>query len=158
MYLCHTDKVNGEAIYDKQINRKGEVLYTLNWSKLLDCDKYIINAKVPSMPGIFELLRDMGAGVIEPYYFSLSWYGGLRNNIRQKIDPELEKKLKHREILENETCYCRYIVAESYKDMLDIVYYFAEKHFPHQLAKYGNSQRYTEIYIKEDFPEKYGHE
>jgi hypothetical protein len=129
------------------------VYYTIFWSRLRKAEKYDIISKVPSVSGIFELYYQDEKKKLNLLYVAKAFYGGLMNEIRKRTDPELEDNALRRQILSTRDCYYRYAPSNSYKDMSDIIYFFATTYFPDK-DLHDHSGRYTEIYVKEDSEDK----
>ena len=89
---------------------------------------------------------------INLFYFASSWYGGLRNSIRETTDIEIVTDKKRREVLEMYDCYYRYALCNSFGDMQDILYFFSDTYFPKNDKEH--SGRYNNIFVKEDSPDK----
>jgi hypothetical protein len=145
--------VEEKPVVKKMVDRKEDVYFTIFWSRLKKGDKYGIIKAVPSQAGIFELYSMDKKGKLNLFYFGKSWYGGLRNELRVRIDPELETDAKRRAVLDKFDCYFRYSLIESADDMSDILYFFAQTYFPGS-PTYKPSGRYKEIFVKEVAPDK----
>jgi hypothetical protein len=124
------------------------VYYTVYWSRLKKAERYEIITKVPSVAGIFELYYHDKYKLMNLFYISKAWYGGLRNWLRKVTDPELEEDQTKRKILEENDIYYRYTVIPSYGDMSDILYFFASTYLPHA-HKVVSSGRYENIFVNE---------
>ncbi len=145
--------MNEKPIVKKIVDKRGAAYYTIFWSHLKKSDKYEIIKSVPSDSGIFELYSMDAKGKLNLFFLGKSWYGGLRNEIRFRTDPELEKDLSRREKLEKLEIYYRYSLASSNDDMADIMFFFAETYFPGSRT-YEPSGRYDTIYVKEESADK----
>jgi hypothetical protein len=128
-------------------DRRG-VYFTVYWSSLAKSDKYEIIKKVPSDAGIYELYSMDPKKKLVLMSFGKSWYGGLRNELRVRTDPELETDPALRAVLENYDVYYRYSLLSSSDDMSDILFFFARTYYPGS-DKYRASGRYENIYVKE---------
>lgn len=125
------------------------VYFTVCWSRLARADKYDIVTKVPSVAGIYELYSMDGKGKLVLLNVASVWFGGLRNELRARTDPELEKDPVRRKILEDRACWFRYSLIESANDMADILFFFDRTYFPHAEPKFAPSGRYAHIHVKE---------
>ncbi len=140
-------------IITKQVDTTQEAYYTVRWSHLTAVDKYTIIKSVPAVSGLFELYyRDEWKKLIR-FYMARVWIGGLRSTLRRLTDPILNEDIKWRDVLENKSCYFRYAMCNSYKDLTDVLYFFSETFYPHQHKTY-NSERYTAIFVNEISPDK----
>ena len=127
--------------------RDRNVYFTVNWSRLKKSSKYEIVKSVPSEAGIFELYYMDYRKKLCLFHVGKSWYGGLRNEIRQRTDAELENDVKRKAILEDHDCWYRWSLVSGSDDMADIIYFFAGVH-RHE-AKVHHSGRYRTIYVEE---------
>ncbi len=128
--------------------RERSAYYTVSWSRLRKCDKYEIVKAVPSEAGIFELYYQDDKGKLCLFHVGKSWYGGLRNEIRIRVDAEMEKDAARREILEDRDCWYRWSLLSSSDDMADILFFFAQTYLPGTTAVHA-SGRYEHIYVNE---------
>ena len=139
----------GITVKEKEAN----VYYFINWSPLSLAERWDINAKVPSVAGIYEIywmdeqkhLRLLGVGQTH--------FGGLRSEIRRLTDPELTSDVKTKKILEDREIWYRYVPNNSMKIMADIVWFFMITYFPENPGV-EHSGRYEKIYITESEPDK----
>ncbi|MCL2068170.1 MAG: hypothetical protein FWG99_11995 [Treponema sp.] len=135
------------------LEKDGNVYYYVNWSPLAIADRWDINAKVPSVAGIYEIywmddqkhLRMLGLGQTH--------YGGLRSELRRLTDPELITDPEAKKILEEKEIWFRYVPCHSAKIMLDIVWFFMQTYFPEKTMTI-HSGRYKKIFIAESEPDK----
>ena len=133
--------------------KEDNVYYNVQWSPLSLAERWTINAKVPSVAGIYEIywmddhnhLRMMAVGETH--------YGGLRTEIRRLTDPELVTDPKAREILENEEIWFRYVPSNSIDNMNDVVWFFRSTYFPENPGV-EHSGRYKKIFLKESTTDK----
>jgi hypothetical protein len=133
--------------------RGKNVYYFIHWSPLTKADRWIINAQVPSVGGIYEIywmdetkhLRMMSVGDTH--------YGGLRTELRRLVDPELTTDQRVRQILEDREIWFRYAPTNSAGIMADVVWFFRKTYLPENPGV-SHSGRYEEIFIKESEPDK----
>jgi len=137
----------------KQIDDQGNVYYTVYWSALRKANRYEIISSVPSVPGIFELYYQDEHKQMNLFFVSKAWYGGVRNALRKATDATLEENPARRKILTDHDCYYRYVEIDSYRDMSDILFFFAETYFP-TANRVESSKRYQNIYVNEVSKEK----
>jgi hypothetical protein len=130
-----------------------DIYYYVNWSPLSKADRWEINAKVPSVAGIFEIYWMDETKHLRLYNVGQTHYGGLRSEIRRLTDPELCDKLEVREFLEDKEIWYRYAPTKSIADMADVVWFFMNTYFPEKTIV-AHSGRYENIYIKESEPDK----
>ncbi len=142
-----------KPVVNRKEDAKGSVYFTIYWSSLAKCEKFHIIKSVPSDAGIYELYSMDHKGKLNLFYFGKSWYGGLRNELRARTDPEIETDLKRREVLSKYDCYFRYSLIGNNDDMTDILFFFAQTYFPGS-AVYKPSGRYENVYVKEESPDK----
>jgi hypothetical protein len=131
----------------------GNAYYTVRWSPLEKVDKYTIIKRVPAMAGIYELYFEDNYRKLIRFYVSKVWLGGLRSELRKVTDTELIEDERWKDLLENRTCYYRYVLSESFTDLSDVLFYFSEKYFPGQ-HRAEDSGRYDQIFVDEIEPNK----
>jgi hypothetical protein len=131
----------------KQV-RARDVYYTVAWSRLAKSSKYEIVKSVPSEAGIFELYYMDFQKKLCLFHVGKSWYGGLRNEIRERTDVELEKDPAKRRILDRYDCWYRWSLISSSDDMADLLFFFAQTYLPGQATVHA-SGRYERIYVNE---------
>jgi hypothetical protein len=144
-----------KALEAKLLKRQKQqkIYYTIHWSPLVKADKYEIVKTVPSVTGFYELYYLDKKKILNLFFMSEAWYGGLRNAIRERTDPEIEKNEARRKILNDNEIYYRYCTSSSYPDIKDVVYFFVQTYFP-QDNRIEGSGRYEEIFVKEVSYEK----
>ena len=81
---------------------KNQPHYILTWSPLKKADKYQINRAVPAMSGVYELYKMDKEKHLNLLSVTHAWYGGLRSNIREAIDPDTKTDPERRKILEDD--------------------------------------------------------
>jgi hypothetical protein len=82
------------------------------------------------------------------FHAGKSWYGGLRNEIRQHMDPELTRDGKRRAILEEHECWYRWSLVSNIEDMADLLFFFAQTYLPGTPSVHP-SGRYAHVFVKE---------
>jgi hypothetical protein len=132
----------------RKLVKKQDAYFTVSWSRLRKSDKYEIVKSVPSEAGIYELYYMDEKGKLCLFYLGKSWYGGLRNELREKTDVELEKDPTRRAILDERDCWYRWSLLSSSDDMADLLYFFAQTYLPGTGAVH-HSGRYAHIFVKE---------
>ncbi|HOV64231.1 MAG TPA: hypothetical protein PLG43_10155 [Spirochaetia bacterium] len=131
----------------KQV-KGNDVFFTIVWSSFMKADKFIINASVPAMAGIFELYYLDEKKKLNLISMQRVWYGGLRSRLRMVTDPELVEDPKRKQLLSTHTCYFRYSLINSSEDMADIMFFFASNR-PVAAGCAKPSGRYTTVFVKE---------
>jgi hypothetical protein len=134
--------------------RNDSVYYTVSWSKLEKAEPHRISRSVPAVSGIYEIYYVDEKERFHLYEVSQAWYGGLRGQIREKTDPELEHDPRKREILDERDCYYRYTQVNSVDDILDILFFLFETYFP-KMNRMKSSGRYRYIYVEEISRDKF---
>lgn len=137
MEPCVIKKVDQDSVY-----------FIIHWSRLVKADKYEIIRTVPSMPGIFELYYLDEKKKLNLFFLARAYYGGLRNTIRKRTDPELEDDAARRKVLNTYDCYYRYTILQSHMDMSDILYFFKQTYNPGDTST-EPSGRYEHIFLEE---------
>ena len=88
-------------------------------------DRWIINRIVPSEAGMFQLWVREGRGLVliatEPTY-----YGGLRNTLREVIDELAPSGARLRKIIDDRECWFRFSVCPVKEFLQDLKRWFGE--------------------------------
>ena len=144
-----------EYVIEKFIKEKDEsVYYSINWSPLLEADKYSVNKSLPAMSGIAELYYVDEKKKLRLLRREHVWYGGVRGRMREAVDPVLELKDKTlQNLLSSAKLFCRYSLSESVPDMSDILYILSDPPV-RPGGPVNHSGRYKKIFVKEISPEK----
>jgi hypothetical protein len=130
-----------------------DVHYFIKWSPLTKADRWEINAKVPSIAGIFELYWMDEHKQLRLFNVGQTHYGGLRSELRRLTDPDLSGDANTRKILEDKEIWYRYVPSKSAAEMSDIIWFFMATYFPEN-PRVEHSGRYEKIYITESEPDK----
>ncbi len=134
---------------------KGQPYYILTWSPLTKADKYKINTAVPAVSGVYELYRMDKEKKLNLLSVTHAWYGGLRSNIREAIDPDTKTDPELRKLLEDDETeiYYRYSCSDSFGDLLDVVWFLHSSYFPGDI-RIESSKRYENFFLSERAPDK----
>ncbi len=89
-----------------------EVHFKIQWSPWGVMSKWVINWIVPSESGIFQFWVKKGRG-IELLHTETTYYGGLRNTLREVIDLMAPSGSRLREIIGNREIWFRYSILAS---------------------------------------------
>jgi len=98
------------------------VRISLRWSPYVEMDRYLIHGVVPSEGGIFQLFVNR-KGQLLLLHTEMSHYGGLRNRIRELMDPLYMGTNPYKKIIEENQCFVRYSVFTSINDMKDVMHF-----------------------------------
>jgi hypothetical protein len=140
--------------YGITAREKGEEIhYFVSWSPLLLAERWTINAKVPSVAGIYEIYWMDDHEHLRMLSVGMTHYGGLRTEIRRLTDSELVGDAKAKEILENEEIWFRYAPSNSALMMADVIWFFRKTYFPENPGV-DHSGRFTKIFLNESAPNK----
>ena len=132
---------------------KQDVYYTLTWTAITCADKYRITAAVPAIAGMYELYYMDKNKRLNLLAITHAWYGGLRSNLRQAVDPDYSPNLSLRVLPEDARLYYRYSCSNSFGDLLDAVWFLHTVYF-HDDVRVRHSQRYRKIFLQEQAPDK----
>ena len=138
------------------LQKKGEtdiIRYYVNWSPLAKSDRWEINAKVPSVAGIYEIYWMDETNHLRLFNLGQTHYGGLRSEIRRLTDAELTNDPEIKKILTDKEIWYRYAPSNSKDNMADVIWFFMDTYFPEKQAV-NHSGRYKMIYISESEPDK----
>ncbi|MDR1024430.1 MAG: hypothetical protein LBL56_01790 [Treponema sp.] len=148
--LCYSGKVE----YGITAREKGKnVYYFINWSPLSPADRWTINARVPSVAGVYEIYWMDERKHLRMLSVGDTHYGGLRTELRRLTDPELSATRQLRQILEDNEIWFRYTPSNSPAVMSDIVWFFRKTYFPENPGV-SHSGRYEKIFLQESAPNK----
>ncbi len=145
-------KVN-ETSYNKNVY-KGDAYYVVRWSKYLKYNKYEVLKKIPKMPGIYVVFFKNEANRLVPFFLSYSWVNSIMYELNFILNQEADDDMKIKLILEKKDCYYKYVIIESYKDMLDVYEYlqtFYRSRDTYFIKKELeiNSGRYNNIFVQD---------
>ncbi|MDR1950305.1 MAG: hypothetical protein LBQ38_13005 [Spirochaetaceae bacterium] len=129
------------------------VHYSITWSPLSLADRWTINARVPSVAGIYEIYWMDDHKHLRMLSVGDTHYGGLRTELRRLTDPELIEDPKTKKILEDAEIWFRYAPSNSAAVMSDVVWFFRKTYFPENPGV-EHSGRYEKIYMNESAPDK----
>jgi hypothetical protein len=130
-----------------------EVHYSVKWSPLEKADRWTINAKVPSVAGIYEIYWMDDHSHLRMFSVGITHYGGLRTELRRLTDPELAENENAKKILEDEEIWFRYVPSNSAMVMADVLWFFKKTYFPENPGT-EHSGRYEKIFMNESAPDK----
>ncbi|MDR1899185.1 MAG: hypothetical protein LBQ55_04180 [Treponema sp.] len=130
-----------------------DVYYFIQWSPLSVADRWAINAKVPSVAGVYEIYWMDDHEHLRLLSVGNTHYGGLRTEIRRLTDPELIDDVKAKKILEDEEIWFRYAPSNSAAIMADVVWFFRKTYFPENPGV-EHSGRYRKMFMNESTPDK----
>ena len=103
--------------------RGDQVMYVIDWSPWGTMDRWIINRRVPSEAGLFQLWVKEGKNfallVTEPTY-----YGGLRNSLREIIDEMAPSGARLRDMIADRECLFRFTVNPSRDQLKELSDWF----------------------------------
>jgi len=133
--------------------KNGDIHYSITWSPLALADRYEINAKVPSVAGIYEVYWMDDHNHLRMFLLGQTHYGGLRSELRRLTDPELAENPNTRKILEDKEIWYRFTPCNSSDTMTDIIFFFMKTYFPEK-TDIRDSGRYRKIFITESDPNK----
>ncbi|MDR2768364.1 MAG: hypothetical protein LBB82_08590 [Treponema sp.] len=137
-----------------KLKEKGkDAHYTIKWSPLSKADRWTINAKVPSVAGIYEVYWMDDHEHLRMLSVGQTHYGGLRSELRRLTDPELNGDAVARKTLEDEEIWFRYAPCNSAKMMADVIWFFQATYFPEKNDA-EHSGRFEKIYMNESAPDK----
>jgi len=135
------------------IKKNDEVYYTVNWSPLAVADRWEINAKVPSVAGIYEIYWMDENKRLRLFEVGQTHYGGLRSEVRRLTDPEIYRELNIKKIFEDNEIWYRYTCSNSHQDMADVLWFLMTSYFSKEPSE-THSGRYRKIFLTESAPNK----
>jgi len=136
------------------IKKNDDVYYTVNWSPLAVADRWDINAKVPSVAGIYEIYWMDENKRLRMFNVGQTHYGGLRSELRRLTDPDLcWDNINTKKILEDREIWYRYTCSNSADNMADVVWFLMTTFFPED-PPVEHSGRYRKIFLTESAPDR----
>jgi hypothetical protein len=133
--------------------KDGDIYYFVNWSPLAIADRWDINAKVPSVAGIYEMYWMDEKKHLRLFNLGVTHYGGLRSELRRLTDPELCANEKTKKILEEKEIWIRYAPSHSKDTMADVLWFFMSTYLPENPGV-ENSGKYEKIFLAQSEPNK----
>ena len=133
--------------------RGRDVFYTLTWSPLTKAEKYQVTTGVPAVAGVYELYSMDAENRLNLLKVAHAWYGGLRGQIREAIDPDAASSAHLRAAALEGALYYRYAPCDSLDALLDVVSFLRNAHFA-GAAPAQNSGKYANIHLKERAPDR----
>lgn len=127
--------------------------FSVTWSALKKADRWEVARSVPAMGGVYELYWMDERKHLRLYCVGNANIGGLRSEIRRRIDPELTDDESLAETLDKHDLYFRYIIIDSAADMADVLWFFRATYFPENPGV-SHSGRYQRIFMKEAAPDR----
>lgn len=135
--------------------KNSDAYYTLNWSPLTKADKYKISTGVPAVAGIYELYQLGEDKELRLLTLEIAWYGGVRSNLRETIDPYAKADPVRRKILEDAELYYRYSCSTIFKDLQDVLWFMHTTYFEDDQNPPEDSGRYENIFLDENAPDNF---
>ncbi|OQY34282.1 MAG: hypothetical protein B6241_05290 [Spirochaetaceae bacterium 4572_59] len=119
--------------------KKNIACFRIDWSPFILMDRFLIHGIVPSDGGIFQVFQKIN-GALELIMVERAFYGGLRNRIRELIDPLYMGYNPFKKEIQEGECYVRYALVRLQDDMDDLMYYYTGKE---------STGRYKDILVDE---------
>ncbi len=105
--------------------RGDDVLYIVDWSPWGSMDRWVINRRIPSEAGLFQLWikesKNFALLLTEPTY-----YGGLRNSLREVIDEMAPSGNRLRKIIAERECLFRFSTCLSLDQLIELKDWFSD--------------------------------
>lgn len=152
IFIVKSNMTYGITTLNKRGNTE-DVYYYVNWSPLTKADRWEINAKVPSIAGIYEIYWMDETKKLRMFHVGRTHYGGLRSELRRLIDADLTIDPIVKDILENKEIWYRYAPSNSSQNMADVIWFFMSTYFPEK-TDINHSGRYRKIFLQESEPDK----
>lgn len=133
--------------------RGQDVFYTLAWSPLIKADKYKVTTSVPAVAGVYELYMMDEERRLNLLTVAHAWYGGLRSQLREAIDPDAAPSPLRRAAIAGGDLYCRYAPSDSLDALLDVAWFLRKAYFANA-APARNSGKYASIHLEERAPDR----
>jgi hypothetical protein len=102
----------------------GEIVrYTVSWSPYIRMDRFVIRKVIPSEGGIYQVYYKKNR-LLHLITTNMAYFGGLRNSIRELIDPISPIQVPYKDFIGEQTCYCRYSESPSMADLQNVLHFF----------------------------------
>ncbi|RKX90551.1 MAG: hypothetical protein DRP70_00480 [Spirochaetes bacterium] len=108
-----------QEIYGEEVN------FTVRWSPWGSMDRWVINRLVPSEAGLFQLWTMEGRGLVLTTT-EQTYYGGLRNTLREAIDEMAPSGQKLRNLIQGRECWFRFSTSPYRKQLQSLKRWFDE--------------------------------
>lgn len=134
----------------EKVIKDKNVYYDITWSQTKNCNRHSVLG-IPSMPGIACLFQEK-QNVITYLLFYACWKSGVRNGIRDLLDPGFSQFPELIELSEKKDLKYKYAIVDThYLDMQDIMYWLIKEYNPilNNLKDFTDSKRYKDIYLME---------
>ncbi|MDY6934948.1 MAG: hypothetical protein SVZ03_12110 [Spirochaetota bacterium] len=128
-----------------------DVFYTIVWTRIYQYDKYRIGG-IPELPGIICLLQKIPNGSPKYLIFYSCWRDGLRNGIKNFLNPSLTRFPEIIKNIDEKTLLYKYTIIDSKsQDLKDVMFWLIKEYQPvfNSLVDFEDSKRYKNIYLKE---------
>ncbi len=103
--------------------RGEEVNFTVRWSPWGSMDRWVINRLVPSEAGLFQLWAIEGRGLVL-ITTEQTYYGGLRNTLREVIDEMAPSGQNLRNLILERECWFRFSTSPSREQLQSLKRWF----------------------------------
>jgi len=105
--------------------RGDEVNFTISWSPWGSMDRWVINRIVPSEAGLFQLWAMEGRGLVL-IATEQTYYGGLRNTLREIIDEMAPSGKRFRSLINERECWFRFSISPVREHLQNLKKWFEE--------------------------------
>lgn len=107
----------------RRANYKEVVRYTVNWSPYIRMDRFVVRSMIPSEGGVYQVYYRKNR-LLNLITTNMAYFGGLRNSIRELIDPLSPVILPYKDFIAENQCYCRFSESPSLNDLQNVLHYF----------------------------------
>lgn len=129
---------------------KNEAYYEITWAPFMKYDRHMLTRLMPIMPGLTGLYYKKNDRYT-PTLFLECWRDGIRDGIKNFMDPFFLKYRELRKQVDMDEVYVSYtIINTSTKDLKDILYYLIQTYKPaNNSDAFTHSGRYHDIHVSE---------
>ena len=124
--------------------RGNEINFTIYWSPWGSMDRWVINRLVPSEAGLFQLWVKEGRGLVLALT-EQTYYGGLRNTLREVIDEMAPAGKRFRDIIDGRECWFRFSTLSVKEQLQSLKKWFDES----EVNKECFDEEGREIFVQE---------
>lgn len=128
-----------------------DVYYSIEWSRVIEYEKYSATRIIPELSGIVRLMHKKNNRYKDVLLYAC-WRDGCRVGLKKLMDDLIDKHNDIRErLMEDDIYYCFTVIDTNPKDMQDIMFWLIKEYKPvlNDLKNFDDSKRYRNINMKE---------
>lgn len=107
--------------------RRKVIYYDMHWSPYFRLEKHNVIRKIPSEGGIYQIFKPDVRRNLDLKVTAIAYYGGLRNTLRELLDPISPTQYPYKKMVADESCYVRFLVSSSMNDLEAVSKFYNRK-------------------------------